>query len=136
MHVNTRSSLAHTVAKRVHIHVLSRVNCFKLKYCAVSLQCSATCGDGLQIRNITCKSKQKYLTCDPMTEPRRTKTCLTNVPCYRKYITYTTIIIITTRCFGFIFFVRCACTTVLLFHFIAGRTWVDMFWHHSVPLKL
>ncbi|XP_025201047.1 ADAMTS-like protein 1 isoform X1 [Melanaphis sacchari] len=45
-------------------------------------KCSATCGDGLQIRNITCKSKQKYLTCDPMTEPRRTKTCSANLPCY------------------------------------------------------
>ncbi|KAL4122159.1 hypothetical protein QTP88_014540 [Uroleucon formosanum] len=47
-------------------------------------KCSATCGEGMQIRNITCKSKQKYLTCDPMTEPRRTKTCSANLPCYHE----------------------------------------------------
>ncbi|XP_050540145.1 protein madd-4 isoform X2 [Daktulosphaira vitifoliae] len=46
-------------------------------------KCSATCDQGLQIRNVTCKIKQKYLTCDPMTEPRRTQICSTNIPCFK-----------------------------------------------------
>ncbi|XP_050432686.1 ADAMTS-like protein 1 isoform X2 [Adelges cooleyi] len=46
-------------------------------------KCSATCGQGLQIRNVTCKTKQKYLTCDPMIEPRRTQTCTSNAACFR-----------------------------------------------------